>query len=171
MKEFRSSIAIDAPPERIWAILTDAPGWTSWNTTVDKIDGTIALGQKVTVHAKISPGRAFPVKVTELVPNERMVWSSGMPFGLFTGRRTFTLAASGGGASRAGGASGGGASGGSASGGGSGSGASSKTEFAMHEVFSGPLSGLIGKSIPDLQPAFDEFARALKTRAESGEKR
>jgi Polyketide cyclase / dehydrase and lipid transport len=29
-----------------------------------------------------------------------------------------------------------------------------------------PLAGLIGKSIPDLQPAFDEFAQCLKREAE-----
>jgi hypothetical protein len=41
-------------------------------------------------------------------------------------------------------------------------------EFSMEEVFGGLMSGVIGKSIPDLQPTFDEFAACLKTRAESG---
>ena len=137
MKSFATKIVIAAPAERVWALLTDAPGYPAWNTTVDKVDGRIALGEKVTVHAKISPGRAFPVKVAELEPNARMVWSSGMPLGLFKGERTFTLAPGQGG-----------------------------VEFAMREEYTGLLAGLIGKSIPDLQPAFDEFASALKTRAE-----
>ena len=39
-------------------------------------------------------------------------------------------------------------------------------EFAMREDYSGLLAPLISKSIPDLQPAFDEFAVCLKARAE-----
>jgi hypothetical protein len=61
-----------------------------------------------------------------------------MPLGLFRGVRTFTLTPVPGGA----------------------------TAFAMREVFSGPLLGLIKRSMPDLQPSFDEFARSLKLRAE-----
>jgi hypothetical protein len=37
----------------------------------------------------------------------------------------------------------------------------------MREEYRGLLAGLIGRSIPDLQPAFDEFAAALKREAES----
>jgi hypothetical protein len=39
-------------------------------------------------------------------------------------------------------------------------------EFIMREDFTGPLAPLITRSIPDLQPAFDEVAAALKHRAE-----
>jgi len=38
----------------------------------------------------------------------------------------------------------------------------------MIEVYGGLLAPLIERSIPNLQPAFDEFAAALKTRAEAG---
>ena len=140
MKEFRTSIDIQSTPARVWAILTDAAAYPSWNTTVDRVDGRIALGEKITVRAKISPNQAFPVRVTALDPEKRMVWRGGMPLGfLFKGERTFTLAPAGGGTVR----------------------------FAMHEIFSGLLSPLITRSIPDLQPAFDEFAACLKKRAES----
>ena len=36
----------------------------------------------------------------------------------------------------------------------------------MREQFSGPLLPLISRSMPDLQPSFDQFARGLKTRVE-----
>lgn len=137
MKTFATSIAIRATPRAIWELLTDVSAWPAWNPTVDRVDGVVALGKKVTVHAKISPGRAFPVKVVELVPEQRMVWASGMPLGLFKGERTFTLTPKDG-----------------------------AVEFSMREVFSGLLSALIERSIPDLQPAFDELAEALKRRAE-----
>jgi hypothetical protein len=140
MKTFEAAIPIRATPETIWAILTDASRYTDWNPTVDKVEGRIAAGETVTVHAKINPGRAFPVKVTEFVPPRKMIWKGGMPLGLFAGERTFTLSPDGTGA----------------------------VEFRMKETYSGLLSGLIEGSIPDLQPGFDEFATALRNRAEKG---
>ena len=141
MKTFVAETTISAAPELIWELLTDAPGYTSWNTTVDRVEGRIEPGEKIKVHVKINPGKAFPVRVTELASQERMVWSGGMPLGLFSGVRTYTLTPTGDG-----------------------------TQFAMREVYSGLLAPLIGRSIPDLQPSFDEFAAALKRRAERGSK-
>jgi hypothetical protein len=37
----------------------------------------------------------------------------------------------------------------------------------MQEVFSGLFSPMIERSLPDLQPAFDEFAADLERRAEA----
>ena len=138
MKAFAVKTTIRATPERIWALLTDAPGYVRWNNTVEKVVGRIAQGQRVTVHPKVNPGRAFPVTVVEFEPSRRMVWSGGMPLGLFNGRRTFEL-----------------------TGGGNG-----ELEFSMREEYSGLLLPLIGRSIPDLQPAFNEFASDLKRAAE-----
>ena len=41
-----------------------------------------------------------------------------------------------------------------------------KLKFEMTEEFRGLMAPLITRSIPDLQPAFDEFAKCLKTAAE-----
>jgi hypothetical protein len=138
MKTFQAAVSIEASAERVWTLLADVARWPAWNTTVDKVDGQVVLGATVTVHAKLSPGRAFPVKVAELDAPRRMVWRGGMPRGLFVGTRTFTLAPESGG----------------------------QVRFEMREEFTGLLAPLITKSIPDLQPAFDEFARCLKTGAE-----
>lgn len=138
MKSFRTTLLIDAPTSRVWSLLTDLPEWPRWNTTVDKVEGSIGLGSRVTVYAKASPGRAFPLTVSELVPQQRMVWRGGMPLGLFTGTRTYTLSPQPG----------------------------NGVEFAMAEVFAGWLAPLITRSIPDLQPSFEEFARCLKMAAE-----
>lgn len=56
MATFTTSIKINASPEVIWAILTDARGWTDWNTTVDRVEGTIAPGEKISVRARGTPG-------------------------------------------------------------------------------------------------------------------
>jgi len=139
MPVFETTITINAPAQVIWDILVDALSWPTWNTTIDKVDGDVALGKTVTVYAKVNPGRAFPVKVSKLTPPHRMVWIGGMPLGLFRGVRTYTLSSKG----------------------------EHATDFTMHEAYSGPLAGMITRSIPDLQPAFDEFARSLKLKAEA----
>ena len=138
MKSFATRTTIQATPDAIWRVLTDAPGYAGWNATVNRVDGRIALGEKVTVHAKVAPGRAFPVNVVAFEAPRRMVWSGGMPLGLFKGERIFELSPTD----------------------------SGGVEFTMREDYSGLLAPLITKSIPDLQPAFDEFAACLKARAE-----
>ena len=140
MKEYATTVSIRSTPEAVWAILTDARRWTEWNTTVDRIDGEIAPGGKVTVYAKLNPGRAFPLKVSEFDPGRRMVWSGGMPLGLFKGVRTFTLAPDSNGATR----------------------------FTLREEYTGPLLPLIWRSMPDLGPSFTQFADGLKARVERG---
>ena len=138
MKSFHTAILIDAPVSRVWSLLTDLPNWPRWNTTVDKVDGTIGLGSRVTVYAKASPGRAFPLKVSELAPPNLMVWRGGMPLGLFTGTRTYVLSPQ----------------------------QNGKLQFEMKEEFTGLMAPLITRSIPDLQPSFEEFAKCLKKAAE-----
>jgi hypothetical protein len=138
MKSFSARTLIRATPDAIWSVLTAAPGWVEWNTTVERVEGIIAPGQRVKVYAKISQGRAFPVRVTAFEPGRRMVWTGGMPLGLFRGLREFTLTPR----------------------------SDGHVEFAMRETFSGLLAPLITRSIPDLQPSFEEFAAALKRRVE-----
>lgn len=68
MKVYSATTTIAASPETIWAILTDAVGYPQWDPSVDRIEGRIAPGEKIKAFTKLSPGRAFPVEVTEFVP-------------------------------------------------------------------------------------------------------
>ncbi len=113
MKRFEVRRTIAASPERVWAHLTDGPGLVAGGLGVVRLEGTIAPGASL------------------------KVWTGGMPLGLFTGVRQFTLTSSG-----------------------------SGTEFHMHEEFSGVLAPLIGTSIPDLQPSFEQFADGLRALAQ-----
>jgi hypothetical protein len=128
---------IDASPEAVWAVLTDGAGWTSWDSAVARFEGTIAPGAKVTVYPAVNPGRGFAVKVVEFAPSQGMTWRGGMPLGLFTGTRTYRLTPGAGG-----------------------------VRFEMREEYTGPLAGLIFKSIPDLGPSFERFANGLKRQVE-----
>lgn len=140
MMQFSATAHIKASPEVIWGILTDAPNYPSWDPWAIRIEGTIAAGSTIVAYNKISPGRAFPAKVTEFVPGKRMAWTGGMPLGLFKGVRTFTLVPA----------------------------QDGSVEFTLQEVFSGPLLPLIGRTIPDQTQAFQDFVVGLKARAERG---
>jgi hypothetical protein len=139
MKAFSVRTAISASPETIWALLTAAARYTQWNSTVECVEGNIALGERITVRPTINPQRAFPVRVAVFDPPRRMVWTGGLPFGLFKGERTFTLQP----------------------------GLPGSVEFSMREEYTGILASLIARSIPNLQPAFDAFASDLKNAAQA----
>jgi hypothetical protein len=139
MRHYESTALIQAPPETIWSVLTDASGYADWDSGVVRVEGTIAPQEKIKVVSEANPKRAFPVKVTEFAPGERMVWSGGMPLGLFKGVRTFRLQPEDG-----------------------------ATRFTMREEYSGPMLPLIWRSMPDLGPSFEQFAGGLKARAEQG---
>lgn len=134
--EFKASTKIDAPPEKVWSVLTNAAAYPEWDPNMNRLEGNIALGEKVTAHTKLSD-RAFPVKVAVFEPNRRMVWSGGMPLGLFKADRSFVLEPDGDG-----------------------------TQFHLKEQFGGPLLFLFKGTVPDLQPSFEQFAAGLKARAE-----
>jgi hypothetical protein len=138
MKAYSATTNINATPEKIWAILTDAARYPEWDPGMLRLEGRVAPGEKITAYTKASPDRAFPVTVIEFVPGRKMVWASGMPLGLFKGERTFTLAPQ----------------------------ADGSTEVALREVFTGALLPLIGRSIPDLTGTFEQFVAGLKKRAE-----
>jgi hypothetical protein len=138
MKVYESRAENDAPPATVWAVLTDAGAYGEWDSGV-RVEGRIARGERIKLTSEANPGRAFPVRVTELEPPARMTFSGGMPLGLFRGVRTYRLEPRG----------------------------ERGTTFSMREEYTGPLLPLIWRSMPDLQPSFDRFAAGLKARAES----
>jgi hypothetical protein len=138
MKTVSTTASIRATPEKIWALLTDAAGYSKWNTTVQKIEGRIASGERITIYPKQTT-RSFPTNVTSFDPGKAMTWSGSIPLGLFKGVRDFTLTPR----------------------------ADGTIEFTMHEVFSGLLEPVFSKMMPDMQPVFEEFAKSLKKEAET----
>jgi len=141
MRYYEATATIAAPADAVWAVLTDAPGWARWDSGVDGVDGRLAPGEKVTIRSSAAPGRSFPVRVDAFDPPRMLRLRGGMPLGLFTGVRTFTLSSRGGGG----------------------------TEFHLREEYTGPLLGLIWRSMPDLGPSFAQFAGGLKKRVEAGD--
>lgn len=138
MSAYETSALINASPQRIWDILTDVARYPSWDSGVVRVDGRVAPGATITVISSVNPGRAFPVTVTHIDAPNSMRWSGGMPLGLFTGERTFTLRSE----------------------------AEDRVRFTMREAYTGLLAPLIFRSIPELNPSFQQFASGLKRRAE-----
>jgi uncharacterized protein YndB with AHSA1/START domain len=138
VKYFDASSTIKTSPEKVWAVLTDGDKFPQWDSGIERVEGKIAPGSTIKLYVKVNPGRAFPLKVTEFAAPRRMVFTGGMPLGLFKGVRTYTLEPDGAGGTR----------------------------FRMREEYTGPLLGMMWKSIPDLAPSFQQFADGLKARAE-----
>jgi hypothetical protein len=136
--EYAVGTNINASPEKIWALLTNAKQFPSWNSAVASIDGDIALGQQIQVKVPIAPTRVFKLRVSEFEPGRRMVWRDGSA-PMFQGVRTYTLTPQ----------------------------ADGSTRFDMSEVFSGLMLPMIAGSLPDFGPSFEAYAADLKRAAES----
>ncbi len=144
---FEATTTIAASPEAIWSILTDAPGYADWDSGAT-VRGTIAEGEKIRLVTEVKPDLAVSLtdsgsslKVSDVVPGERMTWTGGMPLGLAKGVRTLTLEPAGDGLTR----------------------------FTMREEISGLMLGTMVKKMPDMgTTTFERFANGLKARAEAG---
>lgn len=139
MKTYRVTTQISASIQNVWSVLVDELPKDPTSFGILKLEGSIAQGSRIKLWSEVDPKRAFALKVRTFDAPNRMVWQGGMPLGLFTGTRTFKLTQANDGS----------------------------TTFDMQEVFSGALSGLIVKTIPDLTPSFTKFAQALKEKAEN----
>lgn len=129
---------IAAPAERVWSLLADVEKQRRWNPTLVSIEGEIADGSTVKLVSTVNPKRTFSLAVSDVAAPHRMTWSDGMPLGLFRGVRTFELKERDG-----------------------------ITEFTMNETYSGPLTVLISRSIPDMTDSFSAYADALKAASEA----
>jgi uncharacterized protein YndB with AHSA1/START domain len=140
MRYYEAMSTIVASPEAVWAVLSDGAGWPNWDSGVSAVEGRIGAGETIKIRSQAAPGRTFPVKVTTFEPPVRLRFTGGMPLGLFRGVRSYDLSKD----------------------------AAGGTAFAVREEYTGPLLGLIWRSMPDLGPSFERFAQGLKQRVESG---
>lgn len=78
-------IDIMASPETVWALLTDAANYPSWNSTIIEIKGDIAMGEKIKLKSTLAPKKTFKLTVLQFDPNKTLVWGDKK------GKRTFTI--------------------------------------------------------------------------------
>jgi hypothetical protein len=130
-------IAINATPDIVWALLTNAQDFPRWNSTVKSIDGRIQAGEKIRLKTTADHKRTFVLKVAKAERPSLMVWQSGQaPF--FQGVRTYRIEKK----------------------------SDNSVGFVMNEKLSGLMFPLAASQIPDFRASFEQYAADLKKQAE-----
>lgn len=142
LREVRTEIEINAPPERVWGLLKDFDAFPQWNPFLRSAKGDVREGARLEVRMGASGSREMTFKPRVLRVREprelRWIGHLGVP-GLFDGEHIFTIEPLEGGGVR----------------------------FVQREIFRGLLVPLLWKSLDrDARRGFEEMNGALKTRAE-----
>ena len=142
VKELRTEIAIAAPPERVWDVLTDFDAYPTWNPFITSIAGRPEVGTELEVRIEPPGRRAMTFRPTVLAaePQRRLAWLGRVLLPrVFDGEHSFEIEPSGDGGSR----------------------------FTQRERFSGLLVPLLGATLRKTEQGFVAMNRALKERAEA----
>lgn len=141
-RELRHEIEIDAPPDRVWQVLTSTADY-SWNPFIHRIEGRLTVGEKLQVEIGPPGGRVMKFKPTvlEVESASKLRWIGRflMP-GVLDGEHTFELEPL----------------------------ARDRTRFIQSERFSGILVGLLSRTLDKTERGFAAMNAALKDKVESG---
>lgn len=81
MRRFSLTTDIDAPPDRVWAVMSDVDRWHEWTpsiTSVTRVDARpLELGTRVVIRQPKFPAASWTV--TTWIPGERFEWTSRAP--------------------------------------------------------------------------------------------
>jgi hypothetical protein len=89
-----SQINIDAPPVRVWQVLTDLSAYPDWNPFIVRAEGRVDVGSRLTLRMQPAGGRPMTLKptVVEAVEGSSLRWRGtvGIP-GLLDAEHVFRL--------------------------------------------------------------------------------
>jgi uncharacterized protein YndB with AHSA1/START domain len=88
-RETSVSIDINADAAIVWELLTGAPDYPRWNSTITSITGRIALGEKIKLRSILDTKRTFTLKIKVFEPEKRLVWGDSQ------GNRVYTITQNG----------------------------------------------------------------------------
>jgi hypothetical protein len=131
-----TQIFIPAPPEEVWAVLTDTESYPLWNPFIKEIKGALVEGASIQTTLQTPPGsrvQHFRPQILVFIANRELRWRGHVliPNIVFTGEHYFVLTPEDGG-----------------------------TLFIHGEQFFGMLAGLIG--IDKFVPSFEAMNTALR---------
>ncbi|MGA8616670.1 MAG: SRPBCC domain-containing protein [Xanthobacteraceae bacterium] len=140
-RRIETGIDIDAPPSRVWTVLTDFARMPTWNPFIKSISGNLTQGARLSVY--IAPpgksGMRFKPTVLSVRPERELRWLGQLLFsGIFDGEHYFLLEPIG----------------------------DSRTRLTQGEKFSGLLVGLLGGTLSATEEGFKAMNTALKQQAE-----
>jgi hypothetical protein len=134
-------VEIDAPPARVWAVLTDFAAYPEWNPFIRRISGELHAGAKLEVRITPPRGRAMTFKPTvrAVEANRELRWLGRLLLpGIFDGEHSLRIEPLDGGRSR----------------------------FVQAERFSGLLVWLVKGTLAKTEAGFEQMNAALKARVE-----
>lgn len=96
MQTIESAIEIQAPPERVWAVITDIEKWQDWSPTINASQGEAAVDSTVTITMiGKEPGKDGPKyspKIIKMDEPNYFHWRAHMMAGfIFTNDKIFEL--------------------------------------------------------------------------------
>ena len=75
--KFSSTVEVDAPPEKVWALVNDLEEWPQWIPSIKKIEklseGALGIGSQIRVTAKSAITVKLLMTITEFVPGQHAV--------------------------------------------------------------------------------------------------
>jgi hypothetical protein len=93
-KEITTEILIQAPPKKVWTILTDFGKYPEWNPFIKSVTGEVAVGKEISIllAPPESSEMTFSPTVLAFEPNKELRWLGHFWFtGLFDGEHKFEL--------------------------------------------------------------------------------
>lgn len=137
------TIDIDAPADRVWAVLTDTAAYPEWNPFMTKLEGELAPGSRLAVTIVPPGGKSndFSPTVTAVEPGRRLAWLGRLllPW-IFAGAHSFELRPL----------------------------TAGSTRFTQSERFSGLLVPFLRGMLRSTEEGFAAMNTALAARAEAG---
>jgi hypothetical protein len=136
-KNIHTWIDIDAPREKVWAVLVNIASYPEWNPYHVEVNGKLAMGEELGVVINKPNGETVKIKphVMRLKPANELTWGGGIE-GIFFGEHVFLLYSIG----------------------------ESRTRLVHNERFSG--IAIPFASLDSIEEGYELMNEALKVRAE-----
>jgi len=141
VRELRREVEIDAPPERVWAVVTDFAAYPEWNPFIRSISGDLHEGAKLEVRIEPPGARAMTFKPTvrAVEASRELRWLGRLLLPVVSdGEHSLRIEPLDGGGSR----------------------------FVQSEKFTGLLVGLVKGTLANTEAGFEQMNTALKARVE-----